>query len=84
MIRDTPQSCGLPSIEKWSGNANPDYSEKNEKVLPVKEIFKIVLSNKCLWSISLANASVYMIRYGCLDWAPKILTDKGIDLSTAG
>ena len=84
MIRDTPQSCGLPSIEKWSGNANPDYSEKNEKVLPVKEIFKIVLSNKCLWSISLANAFVYMIRYGCLDWAPKILTDKGIDLSTAG
>ena len=25
-----------------------------------------------------------MVRYGCLDWAPKILTDKGIDLKSTG
>lgn len=84
MIRDTPQSCGLPSIEKWSGSAGKNYSAKAEEVLSTKEIFKIVLSNKFLWYIALANAFVYMVRYGCLDWAPTILTEKGINLKDAG
>ena len=84
MIRDTPQSCGLPSIEKWSGSASKNYSEKAEEVLSTKEIFKIVLSNKFLWYIAFANAFVYMVRYGCLDWAPTILTERGIDIKSAG
>ena len=84
MIRDTPQSCGLPSIEKWSGVAAKHYSEKAEEVLSTKEIFKTVLSNRFLWYIALANAFIYMVRYGCLDWAPTILTEKGIDIKSAG
>ena len=53
--------------------------------LTAKEIFfKHVLNNKCLWFIALSNAFVYMVRYGCLDWAPTILTEKGIDLKSAG
>ena len=84
MIRDTPQSCGLPSIEKWSGHASKNYSEKAEQVLSTREIFKVVLSNKFLWYIAFANAFVYMVRYGCLDWAPTILTEQGIDIESAG
>ena len=84
LIRDTPQSLGLPSIEKWSGHAAKHYSEKSEEVISVKEIFRTVLSNKLLWYIAFANAFVYMVRYGCLDWAPKILTDKGIDITSTG
>jgi OPA family glycerol-3-phosphate transporter-like MFS transporter len=84
LIRDTPQSLGLPSIEKWSGHAAKHYSEKSEQVISVKEIFQTVLSNRLLWYIAFANAFVYMVRYGCLDWAPKILTDKGIDLTSTG
>ena len=84
MIRDTPQSCGLPSIEKWSGVAAKNYSEIAEQVLSTREIFKIVLSNKFLWYIAFANAFVYMVRYGCLDWAPTILTEQGIDIKSAG
>ena len=84
MIRDPPQSCGLPSIEKWSGSASKNYSEKAEEVLSTKEIFKIVLTNKFLWYIAFANAFVYMVRYGCLDWAPTILTERGIDIKSAG
>ena len=34
--------------------------------------------------MAIANAFVYMVRYGVLDWAPTILTDKGIDLKSAG
>lgn len=84
MIRDTPQSCGLQSIEEWSGHAAKNYSKDDEKALSVSEIFKTVLSNKLLWYIAFANAFVYMVRYGCLDWAPTILKEQGVDLKEAG
>lgn len=84
MIRDTPQSCGLQSIEEWSGHAAKNYSKDDEKALSVSEIFKTVLSNKLLWYIAFANAFVYMVRYGCLDWAPTILKEQGVDLKDAG
>lgn len=84
MIRDTPQSCGLQSIEEWSGHAAKNYSKADEKALSVSEIFKTVLSNKLLWYIAFANAFVYMVRYGCLDWAPTILNEQGVDLKEAG
>ncbi len=84
LIRDTPQSCGLPSIEKWSGHAAKGYSEEHEQAISTREIFKTVLSNKLLWYIAFANAFIYMVRYGCLDWAPTILTENGIDIKSAG
>ncbi len=84
LIRDTPQSCGLQSIEEWSGHAAKNYSKADEKSLSVSEIFKTVLSNKLLWYIAFANAFVYMVRYGCLDWAPTILKEQGVDLKEAG
>ena len=85
LLRDTPQSCGLPSVEKWRNDYPKNYSEKQEAVLSTKEIFlQYVLNNKFLWFIAIANAFVYMVRYGCLDWAPTILTEKGIDLEQAG
>ena len=85
LLHDTPQSCGLPSIEKWRNDYPKNYSEKQETTLTVKEIiFNHVLNNRFLWYIALSNAFVYMVRYGCLDWAPTILTEKGIDLKSAG
>ncbi|MBP5390237.1 MAG: MFS transporter [Bacteroidales bacterium] len=85
LLRDTPQSCGLPSVEQWRDDYPKNYSEKHEQTLTTREIFfKYVLNNKFLWFIAIANAFVYMVRYGCLDWAPTILTEKGIDLKSAG
>ncbi|MBR4809649.1 MAG: MFS transporter [Bacteroidales bacterium] len=85
LLRDTPQSCGLPSIEKWRNDYPKNYSEKHEETLSTKDIFfKYVLNNRFLWFIALANAFVYMVRYGCLDWAPTLLTEKGIDLKSMG
>ena len=72
-------------MEKWRNDYPKNYSEKQEKAISTKEIFfNHVLNNKFLWFIALANAFVYMVRYGCLDWAPTILTEKGIDLKSAG
>ena len=86
LIRDTPQSCGLPSIEKYRNDDPKNYSEKHEQVLTAKEIFfKYVFNNKMLWFIAIANAFVYMVRYGCLDWAPAFLKDsQGYDIKDAG
>lgn len=84
LIRDTPQSCGLPSIEEWRKDYAGTYSKKSEEVLSSREIFLTVLSNRFLWYIAFANAFVYMVRYGCLDWAPTILTEKGINIKEAG
>ena len=85
LLRDTPQSCGLPSIEEYRNDYPKNYSAKSEEVLSTKDIFfKYVLNNKLLWAIAIANAFVYMVRYGCLDWAPTLLTAKGIDIKSAG
>ena len=86
LIRDTPQSCGLPSIEKYRNDYPKNYSAKSEEVLTTKEIFfKYVLNNKTLWFIAFANAFIYMVRYGCLDWAPTYLQNvKGYNLKDIG
>ena len=85
LLRDTPQSCGLPSVEKWRNDYPKNYSAKQEEVLTTREIFmQYVLNNRFLWYIAIANAFVYMVRYGCLDWAPTILTEHGIDIKSAG
>lgn len=71
VMRDTPQSVGLPPIEEYKNDYPKDYNESHEQEFSAKEIFmKYVLHNKLLWYIAIANAFVYLIRYGVLDWAP--------------
>ncbi len=36
MVRDTPQSCGLPPIEEYKNDYPDDYSEKHEEELTAK------------------------------------------------
>lgn len=48
MIRDTPQSCGLPSIEKWSGCAGKNYdAKKSEEVLSTAQISAQCSATSC-------------------------------------
>lgn len=86
LIRDTPQSQGLPPIEVWRKDAPKDYSEKSEKELSAKQIFKdYVFNNRLLWMIAIANAFVYLVRYGVLDWAPTFLEEaKGMSIKETG
>ncbi|SDD90313.1 glycerol-3-phosphate transporter [Riemerella columbipharyngis] len=74
LVRDTPQSCGLPPIEEYRNDYPNNYSKTFEEELSTKEIFlTYVLRNKMLWFIAIANAFVYLVRYGVLDWAPTYL-----------
>ncbi len=83
LIRDTPQSCGLPPIEIYRNDAAKSYSSSDEKEFSSRQIFfEHVLNNGALWSIAVANAFVYFVRYGILDWAPIYLqNEKGFDFS---
>ncbi len=73
-VRDTPQSCGLPAIEAHRNDFPTDYTQTHEKEFSAKEIFfSHVLNNRLLWLIAFANAFIYLIRYGVLDWAPTYL-----------
>jgi MFS transporter, OPA family, glycerol-3-phosphate transporter len=79
LLRDTPQSCGLPPIEEYRNDYPPDYSADHERVLGYREIFfRYVLNNRYLWAIAIANAFVYFVRYGVVNWIPTYLeTAKG-------
>lgn len=75
-LRDTPQSLGLPSIEAHRQDYPKNYDHTHEEELSAKQIFlTYVLNNKLLWYIAVANAFVYLIRYGVLDWAPTYLSE---------
>lgn len=74
IMKDTPQSCGLPPIDDYRNDHPKGYNKDHERELSGKEIFfQYVLNNKLLWTIAVANAFVYLIRYGVLDWAPTYL-----------
>jgi len=79
LMRDTPQSRGLPPIEEYRNDYRPDYSADHERTFTFREIFlDHVLNNRYLWAIAVANAFVYFVRYGVVNWIPTYLeTAKG-------
>ena len=86
LLRSAPQSQGLPPIEEWKDDRPSGYDLSHENMYSGKEIFvKYILPNKMLWSIAIANAFVYLIRYGISDWAPTYLQEaKGLDFKSSG
>ena len=79
LMQDTPQSCGLPPVEEYKNDYRPDYSADHERTFTFREIFfEHVLNNRYLWAIAVANAFVYFVRYGVVNWIPTYLeTAKG-------
>ncbi|MDR3624773.1 MAG: phosphoglycerate transporter protein PgtP [Chlamydiales bacterium] len=67
-LRDTPQSLGLPPIEKYCNDFSGNHKEV-EKELSVKEILvKYVLKNKYIWVLAVAYFFVYGVRMAVNDW----------------
>jgi len=86
LLRDTPQSVGLPSIEEFKCDYPETGVKDRERELSSKEIlFNFVFNNRFLWILALANVMVYMVRYGVLNWAPTYLTEvKGYTIAHSG
>lgn len=79
-LRDRPESCGLPSVDAWRNDFTGKKAAKGEEnKIPFKRLFvDYVFKNKMLWIIALANAFVYLVRYGISDWAPVYLQEMNI------
>ncbi|MDR2652470.1 MAG: MFS transporter [Prevotellaceae bacterium] len=79
-LRDTPQSCGLPPVDEYRNDFSGMKISKNEEInIPFKRLFvDYIFKNKTLWLISIANAFVYLIRYGISDWSPVYLQEINI------
>ncbi len=75
LLKDTPQSCGLPPIEEYKHEVVTHSHKDDHEKSTFKEIFfKYILRNKYLWYLAIANIFVYFIRYGVVNWAPTYLT----------
>nr|WP_309109314.1 MFS transporter [Bombilactobacillus bombi] len=85
LIRDTPESMGLPPIEVYRNDYPNQEHKLYEEELTTKDIlFKYVLNNKWVWLIAFANIFVYFVRYGVENWAPAYLTEiKHITLASS-
>lgn len=83
LLRDTPQSVGLPPIEVYK---NEERSSSKERELSVREIlFQYVLSNRYLWILAFAYFCIYMIRQAISEWGLLYLIEvKGYSVPIAG
>lgn len=83
-LRDTPQSLGLPPIERYKKES--DGSGDSERELTLRErLFEYVLNNKYIWMLSVSYFFVYIIRTVVNDWGMFFLIEsKGFSKIAAG
>lgn len=83
-LRDTPQSLGLPPIEKYRGDY-PAEKREEEHEISIKEIlFEHVLKNKYIWILAFSYFFVYVIRQAINDFgALFLMKEKGYSMLAA-
>ena len=75
-LRDTPESLGLPSIEKFRGDSSVTIP-CDEKKLSAKEILlNFIVKNRYLWILAIAYFCVYVVRQGINDWTALYLVEE--------
>lgn len=85
-LRDTPQSLGLPPIEKYRNDypSTPGEEKDRERELNTKELLYDVIGNKYIWMLAFAYFFVYLIRMGMNTWTVLFLMEsKNYSLLTA-
>lgn len=80
-LRDTPQSLGLPAIEKYRHKigkekelAEDDDTEEN--VSRTQMLMDFVIKNKYIWTLAFAYFFVYIVRTAVNDWGQLFLYEK--------
>lgn len=69
-LRDTPQSLGLPSIEKFRNDYSQSQLPPMRSEFSVKEILlKYVVRNKFMWILGLSYFFIYIFRTGINEWS---------------
>lgn len=85
-LRDTPQSLGLPSVEKFKNDYPTSKKEIEKESLPVREILiDYVLKNRFIWILAISYFFVYIIRTAVNDWTLLyLIEEKGYSFKTGG
>lgn len=79
-LRDTPASLGLPPVEEYVRDPQPEEPEGQESTFG-KFAWRYVFCNPLIWVISLANFFIYTVRYSVVDWGPTFLKEtRGLDI----
>lgn len=75
-LRDTPQSLGLPSIEKFRDDYSGNGAKATDDGMPLKKmIWEYVIKNKYIWMLAFAYFFVYVVRTGINDWVSLFLQE---------
>lgn len=76
-LRDTPQSLGLPAIEKFRNDYTGVVRSEcgNERVFTTREILASVFQNRYLWMLGFAYVFVYLVRSGVNNWTALYLIE---------
>jgi len=74
-LRDTPQSLGLPNIEKFRNDYDSLESlDSVDKEISTKELMlEYIIKNKYIWLLACAYFFVYIVRTGINDWTALFL-----------
>lgn len=74
--KDTPESEGLPPIDEYRNDyENLEKADNANKMSPKEILMKYVVKNKFVWFLCIANAFVYLIRFGVINWVPLLFND---------
>lgn len=78
-VSDTPESCGLPSVQELSGE-EPLKTDS----MPTRELQKKVVRHPGIWIIALSSAFVYITQHAVSEWGVLFLQKgKGYSLASA-
>ncbi len=78
-VSDTPESCGLSSVQKLSG----EHISK-EDTMPTRELQKVVLKHPGIWVIAVSSAFIYITKYAIAGWGVLFLQKtRGFELTEA-
>ena len=78
-LRDTPQSLGLPAIEKYRNDFGgvSEARFNKEQQLPMRRVLiDYVFKNKFIWLLAFAYFFVYVVRIGVNNWTAIFLREE--------
>jgi OPA family sugar phosphate sensor protein UhpC-like MFS transporter len=75
-LRDTPQSIGLPSIDRYRNDyVDKIEAHKDEGKQSVRDVLLAIIKNPYIWLLSIAYFFVYIVRSGIDVWIPLYLVE---------
>lgn len=79
LVSDTPESKGLPSVQKLTGE---DVTKQDS--MPTRDLQKYVLKHPAIWIIALSSAFIYITKYAITGWGVLFLQkEKGFPIEEA-